>query len=208
MLIDEELPMIVEQTDSVGATPHQTLSRVLQELRDEGILYFSSSGRYLLTDAPISVEAEDLPTDALDFALKHARLTFSDVPTDSRPALQRQRVGQACIRALALKYYHRRCALCDANDTALLVASHIVRWSDDLTARGKLANVICMCRLHDPLFEYGYFSLADDLSVIVRPGIKSQSVSLLLKQVTHFSAPSRFVPESQFLALHRARVGL
>jgi predicted restriction endonuclease len=28
-----------------------------------------------------------------------------------------------------------------------------------------LSNVICLCRFHDALFEQGYWSLANDLSV-------------------------------------------
>jgi hypothetical protein len=208
MLIEEELARIIEQTDSQGVTPAQTLSRILQELRDEGILYFSSSGKYLLSDAPIAVEDEDLPIDALDYALEQARLTFSDVPADSSLALQRRRVGQQRIRVLTLQNYNQHCALCDVSDSPLLVASHIVRWSDDANARGDLTNVICMCRLHDPLFENGYFSLADDLSIIVKPGIRSRTVSLILARETRFYPPNRLAPAPRFLALHRARVGL
>lgn len=36
MLIDEELPTIIEETLSIGKTPAQTMSRVLQELRQLG----------------------------------------------------------------------------------------------------------------------------------------------------------------------------
>lgn len=208
MLLKEELPQIVLDTDSQGETPAQTMSRILQELRDEGILYFTSSGKYLLADAPIPVEAEDLPIDALDFALEQSKLTFPDIRTDSKPALHRRRVGQERIRVLSLKDYDQRCALCDIADTSMLIASHIVRWSDEPVLRGKLSNVICLCRLHDPLFEYGYFALSDDMSIIIKPGITSQSISLILNEATRFRSPNRFVPELQFLASHRHRVGL
>lgn len=39
-LCDAELARIVEETGSQGKTPHQTLSRELQQLRDEGVLEF------------------------------------------------------------------------------------------------------------------------------------------------------------------------
>jgi len=45
-LIDAELQAIVSQVASSGKTPHQTLSRILQELRNEGFITFISAGFY------------------------------------------------------------------------------------------------------------------------------------------------------------------
>jgi putative restriction endonuclease len=45
-LIDAELDAIVAEVGSAGATPHQTLSRELQQLRDAGVLEFIDSGTY------------------------------------------------------------------------------------------------------------------------------------------------------------------
>ena len=43
--IAEELDAIVSATQSQGPTPEMTLNRVLQELRDEGIIEFLTPGR-------------------------------------------------------------------------------------------------------------------------------------------------------------------
>lgn len=45
-LVDAELSAIVVATGSSGATPHQTLSRELQQLRDRGQLQFVAAGTY------------------------------------------------------------------------------------------------------------------------------------------------------------------
>lgn len=45
-LIDAELDAIVADTGSAGSTPHQTLSRELQQLRDAGIIAFVDQGAY------------------------------------------------------------------------------------------------------------------------------------------------------------------
>ena len=45
-LIRHELDRIVEETGSIGRTPEQTLSRVLQELRDVGQIEFLEPGEY------------------------------------------------------------------------------------------------------------------------------------------------------------------
>jgi len=48
-LIDAELNRIISETDSLGKTPHQTLSRELQQLRAAGILEFvDDQGTYRL----------------------------------------------------------------------------------------------------------------------------------------------------------------
>jgi hypothetical protein len=44
----EELERIIGDTGSQGQTPDQTVSRVLQELRDEGLLEFLNAGEYQL----------------------------------------------------------------------------------------------------------------------------------------------------------------
>jgi hypothetical protein len=50
-LTDAELNRIVSETGSEGATPHQTLSRELQQLRDAGVIEFvDHSGTYRLVD--------------------------------------------------------------------------------------------------------------------------------------------------------------
>lgn len=47
-LIDGELDAIIADTGSAGATPHQTLSRELQQLRDAGVVEFVDQGIYRL----------------------------------------------------------------------------------------------------------------------------------------------------------------
>jgi very-short-patch-repair endonuclease len=58
MIITDALGRIVEQTNSVGKTPDATLSRVMQSVRDCGVLKFVSKGRYKLLDIQKSHEAD------------------------------------------------------------------------------------------------------------------------------------------------------
>ena len=51
-LIDAEGQRILIETGSGGTTPWQTLSRVLQELRDEGLLEFVGTGTYRYNGLP------------------------------------------------------------------------------------------------------------------------------------------------------------
>lgn len=206
-LLSEELPQIARDTSARGITPEQTLSRTIQELRDENFLYFSSRGTYVLLDTPISVEAEDLPDDAIDVALEKNKLQLGNVETSDDARLTRLRRGQARIRELTLRHYGHKCGLCDVSDGRLLVAGHISRWADDPAARGDLANVVCMCSFHDTLFENGYIAIADDYRVLKRPDITSHTIRRLLDGVERLGGAIAYPPSPIFLRKHRVRTG-
>ncbi len=207
VFINEELAPIVSDTSSAGATPAQTLNRVLQELRDEGILYFLGHGIYLLADSPVLVDSEHLPDDALNFLAARNLLSIGSLPTDNREYIARRRIGQSKLREVTLENYHHRCAFCDVDDSNLLIASHISRWTDDPAGRGDLSNIICMCRFHDALFEFGYFSLTDNYHVLRRRQISSRVIIGLLPESMVFNRPVKYAPTEKYLRKHRLRFG-
>lgn len=62
-IIEEELWKIAEVVQTAGKTPAQTLSRVLQDLRDEGYLEFDGHGGYTLIGSAFTPTEADLPDD-------------------------------------------------------------------------------------------------------------------------------------------------
>jgi len=207
VLITEELARIVRETESTGSTPDKTLNRILQELRDAGQVEFLDPGRYLLLNHPINVEDAELPDDAIDLAIPRRSLQLGVVATASDECVQRRRRGQQRLRELSLLDYHTHCAVCDVYDSALLIASHIVRWADAPEHRGKLSNVLCLCRFHDVLFECGYWALSNDFTILKRPEVASRTVNMILDAMTRFEPPETHLPSPEFLAQHRRRVG-
>ncbi len=205
--IHEQLKWICTVTSSTGATPAYTLSRHLQELRDAGSIEFLSRGSYLLLDDPIDIEEEDLSDEAIDLALRANRLRLGEVETDSTPAVTRRRKGQARIRELITGLYEFRCAVCDVADVGLLIASHVVGWAEAPEHRGNLANVICLCRPHDALFEAKYWSLGDDLTILRRGEVSSRTIRFLLDEMAGFRRPTAFAPAPEFVKIHRMRAG-
>jgi hypothetical protein len=205
LFIAEELDSIIAATGSVGATPQQSLSKNLQQLRDEQLLEFLGPGEYLLLDSPIDVEKEELTDEAIDHALRANRLRLGVVPTDSQDALVRQRRGQARIHTLTVEQYGQTCAVCDVTDRQLLIASHIVGWAESPENRGDLSNVICLCRMHDALFETGYWSLNDELVILKKQRVNSTTIQLLLQRMDLFRLPSAHPPAQAFVRRHRER---
>jgi predicted restriction endonuclease len=119
----------------------------------------------------------------------------------------RQRRGQARIHKLTVENYRGRCAVCDVTDAELLVASHIVGWADAPEHRGDLSNVICLCRIHDALFEVGYWSLGDNFALLKKDAIRSNTICQVLAGMTAFQAPLNHSPAARFCQRHRARAG-
>ena len=206
-IIDDELLVTVAATQSEGLTPQQILSRVLQGLQDESTICSLSDGSYLLLDKPLEATSEDLPDEAIDASLEQSKLIFVDVQVSDAQAQGRQRRGTWRLRQLTLSRYGFQCALCDITNERLLVISHISRWSDDPDARGKLSNVICLCRFHDALFEEGYFSLSDDYRVLKSPDVQSNTIALVLGCTSSFCAPATHPPAAEYLHKHRKRIG-
>lgn len=207
--LKQELSKVTAETSSVGQTPSQTVSRVLQELRDDGFLFFSNTGIYTLNKVPIGASDEDLPDDVLENAVENGLLQFSDVETSAGLAVGRIRRGMSALRKKALLNYCQSCALCDVNDPGLLVASHVARWADRPEARGLLSNTICFCTLHDKLFENGYFSMNDALELIWRNPQPIKVIEIWRQQCTaKFKVPKGVKPAPSFVAEHRTRVGL
>jgi hypothetical protein len=206
--VAEELEAIVSMTGSAGKTPDQTLSRVLQDLRDDGILYFARSGVYVLNTRPLAAEREDFQEDILENAAEQSLLSLGDIVAGDAIGMQRIREGVAALRKVTLRNYKHSCALCDIHDSSLLVSSHVARWADNPDARGHLRNVICFCRFHDSLFEHGYIGLTDNLEVLRKPNVSSRSISVWLDQCTDAFKVPEVPPAPEYLHQHRKRVNL
>jgi len=105
-----------------------------------------------------------------------------------------------------LNNYHFQCALCDIDEPQFLIAAHLARWADHPDGRGDLSNIVCLCRFHDPLVEYGYISFTDDLRILKK---KSQyrMINKVLEETNYFTNPKEFLPDKKYLAFHRKRTG-
>jgi hypothetical protein len=156
---------------------------------------------------PINVEDQELTDEEIDQALRDSRLRMGIVPTDSQQAQTRQRRGQGRIHKLTVEQYEGRCAVCDVTDHALLVASHVVGWAESPEDRGILSNIICLCRIHDALFETGYWSLGNNLELLRKQTVTSYTIRQLLDGMTSFRKPLEFAPASRIAKRHREKAG-
>ncbi len=119
------------------------------------------------------------------------------------------RINQNFFREMILAGYRSRCAVCSLPEANLLVASHIVPWSSDISLRMNPSNGICMCVLHDKAFDRGLISISDDYELLLSRTIKRLSNEVAVQrgflpyEGIEVRLPDRFLPDRKFMEFHR-----
>ena len=83
------------------------------------------------------------------------------------------RVNQNVFRQIVLANYDGKCALTGIDLPELLVASHIIPWSEDEKERLNPENGICLSSLYDKAFDIGLISFSDDRKVLLSTKLKT-----------------------------------
>jgi hypothetical protein len=126
----------------------------------------------------------------------------------SRSAVVQVRVNQSFFRRAVLASYQGRCCMSGVNHPRLLVASHIVPWSQDAKNRLNPRNGLCLSALHDKAFDSGLISLSNDYQILISDKLKHKAdeftqINLLSLQGKLISLPEKFLPDLAFLEKHR-----
>lgn len=112
----------------------------------------------------------------------------------------KQRIGQDKLRKYILDIYDHKCALCDIDKDDLLICSHIIPWNIDEKNRLNPKNAICLCALHDKLFDKGYFSLDKDYEF--KFSSKADNKIINLFKDLKFKKPYENFPDEELLKKH------
>ena len=153
-----------------------------------------------------SIESDD-STDLVD------PIDAVIAPGITRAAVVQVRVNQALFRQSILARYNGTCCVSGLQNEKLLIASHIVPWSEDKTNRLNPQNGLCLSALHDRAYDQGLMSVTPDYKIHVSPKIKALKGdtfiqdSLMRFDQKELVLPERFRPGADFLARHAARFG-
>lgn len=127
--------------------------------------------------------------------------------------LTARRIKQSFFRRAVLSSYRGKCCMSGTTEPRLLVASHIVPWSDDKSNRLNPSNGLCLSAIHDRAFDRGLISLTDDLRILLSAELRGQKdeftrTVFLQAEGKSIEAPERFAPRADFIAHHRRAVFL
>lgn len=136
---------------------------------------------------------------------------------EDKISLTKQRKGQDYFRRMILANYGGRCALTGIDIPQLLLASHIIPWSDKTHKQERLnpCNGICLSALYDKAFDQGLITISpDDYSVVLSSVLRENETKEYFDK--HFGIiigrklmmPTEYLPNRDFLAYHKDKVFL
>jgi putative restriction endonuclease len=131
----------------------------------------------------------------------------------TRLATVEVRVNQARFRKAILASYNATCCISGLQHEKLVIASHIVPWSEDKQNRLNPQNGLCLSALHDRAYDQGLITVMPDYTVRVSKALVTQAhnayliSSLLCFDKQPISMPEKFKPSPEFLASHAKRFG-
>lgn len=122
------------------------------------------------------------------------------------------RLAQSFFRRAVLASYSARCCISGLPISALLVASHILPWSEYPDQRVNPSNGLCLSCLHDKAFDRGLitfdenFRLLISKSLIDHKGTDSIRDNFLKYEGTKMKLPEKFLPNKDFMTYHRENI--
>jgi len=134
---------------------------------------------------------------------------LEDFNGETRQVITMQRVKQDFFRRAVLSSYRGRCCISGLSETQLLIASHIVPWSEDKANRLNPRNGLCLSALHDKAFDRGLITLSDDFAVIVSSVLMARNDAFSEQFFEPINGliielPERFLPDREFISRHRS----
>lgn len=118
------------------------------------------------------------------------------------------RVNQSIFRRVVINNYSNSCAICALDIKNLLVASHILKWSENLANRLNPENGLCLCNIHDRAFELGYLGINSNYKILISKELreireKETFISLFGRHENKsIILPDKFYPNIGFLESH------
>lgn len=138
-------------------------------------------------------------------------IDYSSLKTEEFRSIK-VRLVQNFFRESVLASYGSQCALCQLAIRELLIASHIIPWSEKAERRADPTNGISLCALHDRAFDRGFIAIDDSFKVLVSNQIKTalpsplHRIGLLEIEGTKVNLPSKFLPDKVALNYHRENI--
>jgi putative restriction endonuclease len=119
------------------------------------------------------------------------------------------RINQSKFRKGVLKNFNSVCCITNITEESLLVASHIIPWSDKKETRLDPKNGLCLSVLFDKLFDKGFFTLTNELLIVTIKNIENLSSSLvdILKEIDgkKIKQPTNNI-RTEYLEYHRKKI--
>ena len=160
-------------------------------------------------------EAQRIKANYLNKTIEETlNITEKELEGKEKEVVIKQRVNQSIFRTMVLANYEDRCAITGINIPDLLVAGHIIPWSES-TPQQKLnpENGICLSSLYDKAFDKGLITISpDDYTIVLSSALREYETQDYFDK--HFGSvsgqriimPIEHSPNRDYLAYHRDHI--
>lgn len=123
----------------------------------------------------------------------------------------KQRLHQSFFREAVLSSYNTRCCITGLPISECLIAGHIIPWSKDEKRRADPTNGVCMSATFDRLFDSGFITITDELTIRVSKSIRESKDPATADIISardgqKIIPPTRFYPDHICLRWHRDHI--
>jgi hypothetical protein len=132
--------------------------------------------------------------------------------TTEREARVKVRISQVRFRRWVLASYGGRCCVTGLQEPRLLIASHIVPWSESPANRMNPRNGLCLSPLYDKAFDQGLITITPgSLKIRVCQQLRDAVADRYVQQAlvaldgVPIRPPERLHPDDELLAWHQQR---
>lgn len=162
----------------------------------------------------LAFESEKLIADFSGTTLEQSlELDTTDFPQGKeREAVIKARVNQTFFRSAILSSYNSKCCITGLSIPSLLVASHIIPWSQSQKERLNPRNGLCLNSIHDKAFDKGLITISADYKIRVSKYLQDLAGEVAVNDffLKHnnqvINMPDRFLPGKGFLDFHSENI--
>lgn len=167
--------------------------------------YMADKEGFILNSEILLAKAENL---SIENKYRDVFAESKDKVGTDKERLIKTRVNQDVFRTLVLANYDSKCAISGIDIEPLLVASHIIPWSQNEAERLNPENGICLSALFDRAFDKGFIGINGNYNIIISTELKKYTTSSYYdKYFGHLSGiklrqPVEYYPSKDFLQYH------
>jgi putative restriction endonuclease len=240
--LDHKTPIIIEVAQRLGRTPSSlamklvnlaSLDPVLQARGIQGLRGASKADREIWQEfntnwEQLGEESEACFQELFDNAIQEE---YKASAKQQAPNLQqikiqkaqpagitevevtvKTRLKQNFFRQMVLVNYNSSCCITGNPIPELLVASHILPWSDYPEHRLNPHNGLCLARTHDAAFDKGLITFDEGYRLIISAYLasflpdKTLEHDFVAYRGQQMRSPDKFRPNPDFLRIHREEI--
>jgi putative restriction endonuclease len=228
--LDQRNKRIIEVSDYLNRTPSSLAMKLVNfasldpAMHGKGLKGASKADRAIMEEFMNNMETTILQSEEIYTVFKRGKNSITTSENEhphyfeEHNFTQTEKLSEVKIRTVqkffrnaVISSYHSKCAVCNLGFKEMLVASHIIPWSQRQDCRANPANGISLCGLHDKAFDRGFFTIGRDYTVILSEKLISSNdlpVEHMFKRFENqqLTLPFRFAPSEEYLKWHRNNI--